>query len=293
MVKKTMHSDVMMPELDNPLSNGAAGIDVKKIRGDFPILATVTNGKPLIYLDNAATTQKPAIGIEALATYYREQNANIHRGVYYLSEDATDAYELTRKKVRAWLNAAETHEIIFVRGTTEAINLVANGFRKQFLHPGDEVVLSEMEHHSNIVPWQIACEESGATIRVIPINDEGELLMDEYEKLLSPKTKLVAVTHISNVLGTINPIRQIVELAHAQGIPVLVDGAQAVPHTKVDVRALDCDFYAFSAHKMYGPPARRIVRQIGMVGEIARLSRRRRHDPLGDVRENDVQFPAE
>jgi cysteine desulfurase/selenocysteine lyase len=227
--------------------------DVNAIRKDFPILSQFVHGKPLVYIDNAATTQKPNAVIEALEKYYREQNANIHRGVHYLSEEATDAYEQAREKVKTWINAAEAREIIFVRGTTEAINLVASSFGKKFIKAGDEIIISAMEHHSNIVPWQIACEDRGAKLRVIPVNDAGELLLDEYEKLLSDKTKLVAVVHISNVLGTVNPVKQIVAMAHAHGVPVLVDGAQAVPHTNVDVRDLDCDFYAFSGHKIYGP----------------------------------------
>ncbi|HZV12142.1 MAG TPA: cysteine desulfurase [Candidatus Kapabacteria bacterium] len=227
--------------------------DVNSIRKDFPILSQYVHGKPLVYLDNAATTQKPNIVIETLEKYYREQNANIHRGVHYLSDKATDAYEQARGKVKTWINAAEAREIIFVRGTTEAINLVASSFGKKFISDGDEVIISAMEHHSNIVPWQIACEERDAMLRVIPVNDAGELLLEEYEKLLTERTKLVAITHISNVLGTVNPVKQIVAMAHAHGIPVLVDGAQAVQHTSVDVRDLDCDFYAFSSHKIYGP----------------------------------------
>jgi cysteine desulfurase/selenocysteine lyase len=228
-------------------------LDVEKIRADFPILHGTVHDKPLVYLDNAATSQKPQAVIDAVSRYYEQENANIHRGVHYLSERATEDYEAARKSVQAFLNAAYAHEIIFVRGTTEAINLVAQTFGRVRVSSGDEVLITAMEHHSNIVPWQILCEEKGARLRVAPINDNGELLLDEYAKLLGPRTKLVAVTHVSNALGTVNPVRKMVELAHAQNIPVLLDGAQAVPHTRVDVQALDCDFYAFSAHKLYGP----------------------------------------
>lgn len=243
--------DVSEIKIAKGMQNGT--FDVNAIRKDFPILSQYVHGKPLVYLDNAATTQKPNVVIETLDKYYREQNANIHRGVHYLSEEATDAYEQARGKVKAWINAAEAREIIFVRGTTEAINLVASSFGKRFIKAGDEIIISAMEHHSNIVPWQIACEDRGAKLRVIPVNDAGEILLDEYEKLLSDKTKLVAVGHISNVLGTVNPVKQIIAMAHAHNVPVLLDGAQAVPHTSVDVRDLDCDFYAFSGHKLYGP----------------------------------------
>ena len=228
-------------------------LDVEKIRADFPILHRTVHDKPLVYLDNAATSQKPQAVIDAVSRYYEQENANIHRGVHYLSERATEDYEAARKTVQAFLNAAHAHEIIFVRGTTEAINLVAQTFGRVNVGAGDEVLITGMEHHSNIVPWQMLCEEKGAKLRVAPINDSGELLLDEYAKLLGPRTKLVAVTHVSNALGTVNPVRKMVELAHARNIPVLLDGAQAVPHTRVDVQALDCDFYAFSAHKLYGP----------------------------------------
>jgi cysteine desulfurase / selenocysteine lyase len=228
-------------------------LDIEKIRADFPILHRTVHGKPLVYLDNAATSQKPRSVIDAVSGYYEEENANIHRGVHYLSERATEDYEAARKTVQAFLNAAHSHEIIFVRGATEGINLVAQTFGRMRVGSGDEIVITAMEHHSNIVPWQMLCEEKGAKLRVAPINDDGELLLDEYAKLLGPRTKLVAVTHVSNALGTVNPVREIVELAHAQNIPVLLDGAQAVPHAGVDVQALDCDFYAFSGHKLYGP----------------------------------------
>jgi cysteine desulfurase / selenocysteine lyase len=227
--------------------------DVEKIRRDFPVLRQTVNGKPLVYLDNAATSQKPEAVIERLEKYYREENANIHRGVHMLSEKATDEYEKARHKIQNFLNAREAREILFVRGTTEAINLVAQTFGRQNIRAGDEILISTLEHHSNIVPWQMLREQTGATLRVIPINDAGELLMDEFEKLLSKKTKLVSVGHISNALGTINPIEKIIEKAHGAGAKVLIDGAQGVPHRKVDVQALDCDFYAFSGHKVYGP----------------------------------------
>jgi len=227
--------------------------DVDEVRRDFPILSEKVYGKPLVYLDNAATSQKPQLVIETLQKYYSLENANIHRGIHFLSERATQAYEDARAKVRGFLNAAESREIIFVRGTTEAINLVAQSYGRKFIGEEDEIILSAMEHHSNIVPWQILCEQVGARLRIIPMNDDGELLIDEYERLLSDRTKLVAVTHLSNALGTINPVKQIIQIAHRHGVPVLVDGAQAVPHLEVDVRDLDCDFYAFSGHKLYGP----------------------------------------
>ena len=228
-------------------------LDVEKIRADFPILHRTVHDKPLVYLDNAATSQKPQAVIDAVSRYYEQENANIHRGVHYLSERATEDYEAARKAVQTFLNAEHSHEIIFVRGTTEAINLVAQTFGRANVGFGDEVVITAMEHHSNIVPWQMLCDEKGAKLRVAPINDNGELLLDEYAKLLGPRTKLAAVTHVSNALGSVNPVRKLVELAHARNIPVLLDGAQAVPHAHVDVQALDCDFYAFSAHKLYGP----------------------------------------
>jgi cysteine desulfurase/selenocysteine lyase len=226
---------------------------VQKIRRDFPILSQKIHGKPLVYLDNAATTQKPQAVIDAMVRSYAEDNANIHRGVHLLSERATRAYEDSREKVRTFLNAADHREIIFVRGTTEAINLVAQTFGRANITQGDEVLITEMEHHSNIVPWQLICEEKGAQLRVIPITDEGELRMDLVDSLLTDRTRMVAVVHVSNSLGTINPIAAIVEKAHARGIPVLVDGAQAVAHMPVDVQALGCDFYAMSGHKLFGP----------------------------------------
>ena len=235
------------------LTESVAEFDVARIREDFPILKQTVNGKPLVYLDNAATSQKPQAVIDALVRYYSTENANVHRGVHTLSQMATDDYEAARSKVQRFINAEDEREIIFVRGTTEGINLVAQSFGRQNIKEGDEIVISAMEHHSNIVPWQILCEESGAKLRVIPINDAGELLLDEYEKLLNPRTKLVSILHVSNALGTINPVKKIVEIAHDRGIPVLLDGAQAAPHCPVDVRDLDCDFYVFSGHKLYGP----------------------------------------
>ncbi len=227
--------------------------DVRAIRADFPILGQTVHGRPLVYLDNAATAQKPRAVIDAITNYYLRDNANIHRGLHTLSERATAAYEEARAGVRRFLNAAEDREILFVRGTTEGINLVAQSYGRSRLGTGDEVLITAMEHHSNIVPWQVLCEEKGAALRVAPINERGELLLDEFERLVGPRTRLVAVAHLSNTLGTINPVRRIVEIAHARGVPVLVDGAQAVPHLRVDVRALGCDFYALSGHKLFGP----------------------------------------
>ncbi|MCB0548134.1 MAG: cysteine desulfurase [Phaeodactylibacter sp.] len=229
------------------------GFDVEKLRSDFPLLQTAMNGKPIAFLDSAASSQKPSAVLEAMDTYYREKHANVHRGVYQLSQDATAAYEKARELVREFINAPSSHEVIFVRGCTEGINLVAATFGRRFLDADSEVLISAMEHHSNIVPWQMACEDKGAKLKVIPINDEGELLMDEFERLLTDKVKIVALTHVSNTLGTVNPIHEVVEKAHAKGIPVLVDGAQAIPHMQVDVQELDVDFYAFSGHKMFGP----------------------------------------
>ena len=223
------------------------------IRLDFPILRQRIHGKPLVYLDNAATTQKPQPVLDALVHYYAEENSNVHRGVHSLSGRATDSYEAARETARRFLNAADPNEIVFVRGTTEGINLVARTHGRTHVGAGDEIVISEMEHHSNIVPWQLLCEEKGARLRVIPVTDAGELLLDEYERLLNERTKIVAIAHVSNVLGTINPVADIVRLAKARGITVVVDGAQAVAHMPVDVQALGCDFYAFSGHKIFGP----------------------------------------
>ena len=227
--------------------------DVQKVRRDFPILHQRVHGKPLVYLDNAATTQKPLAVIEAIQHYYLHDNSNIHRGVHTLSERATEHYENVREAARKFLNAASTKEVIFVRGTTEAINLVAQSYGRKNVSSGDEIVITAMEHHSNIVPWQLLCEEKGAKLRVAPINDRGELVLEEFEKLLNAKTKIVAIAHLSNALGTINPVREMIRMAHAHNIPVLVDGAQAAPRLQVDVQALDCDFYALSGHKLYGP----------------------------------------
>lgn len=241
------------PNTVTTLINKTAEFDVAKIRADFPILNEKIHGKPLVYLDNAATAQKPSHVIEVLNDYYRETNSNIHRGVHTLSEKATAQYESARNKVKDFVNAESTKEIIFVRGTTDAINLVAQSFGRDTLKAGDEIIITELEHHSNIVPWQILSDQTGATLRYVPINDAGELILEEFEKLLNNKTRIVAVGHISNALGTINPIKTIIDKAHAVGAKVLVDGAQAVPHTRVDVKALDCDFYAFSGHKLFGP----------------------------------------
>ncbi|MCZ6804733.1 MAG: cysteine desulfurase [Proteobacteria bacterium] len=235
------------------LVNKSPPLDIEKVRADFPILELQIKGKPLVYLDNAATTQKPEQVIDVLEKYYRETNSNIHRGVHYLSEKATAEYESARDKVKAFINAGSTKEIVFVRGTTDAINLVAQSFGRSSLTADDEIIITELEHHSNIVPWQILSEQTGAKLNFIPINDAGELILEEYEKLLSERTRLVSVGHISNALGTINPIKTIIDKAHAVGAKVLVDGAQATPHTPVDVKELDCDFYAFSGHKLFGP----------------------------------------
>lgn len=227
--------------------------DIQKIREDFPILSRKVYDKPLVYLDNGATTQKPRCVVEAIVDEYYSVNANVHRGVHFLSQKATELHEAAREKVRAFINAKSTNEIVFTRGTTESINLLATSFGEAFVKDGDEIIVSEMEHHSNIVPWQLLAQRSGASIRVIPINDTGELLLDEYEKLFTDKTRIVCVTHVSNVLGTINPVKQIVEIAHKHGVPVLVDGAQSAPHMKIDVQDIGCDFFAFSGHKIYGP----------------------------------------
>jgi cysteine desulfurase / selenocysteine lyase len=226
---------------------------IETIREDFPILHQDVNGKPLIYFDNAATTQKPFQVVEALTHYYLDINANIHRGIHTLAEKSTAEFEATREEVRKFLNASSTDEIIFTKGVTDGINLVANGFAKGILKPGDEVIISAMEHHSNIVPWQMACEQTGAVLKVVPINDNGEFLFEEYSKLLNKRTKIVSIVHVSNALGTINPAKEIVAKAHSMGIPVLLDGAQSTSHLDIDVHELDCDFFALSAHKVYGP----------------------------------------
>ena len=237
----------------NGLKPGAAGFDVERLRADFPILRTKINGKPLVFLDNAASSQMPQPVLDRWIRYQTTQHSNIHRAVHHLSETATAEYESARRKVQAFINAAEEREVIFTTGTTDAINLVAHGYGRKFIGPGDEIVLTTLEHHSNIVPWQMVAEEVGAKIRVVPINDHGELEYREYERLLNPRVKLVGMPHVSNALGTVNPVREMVAAAHRHGIPVLVDGAQAVPHMPVDVQALDADFYCFSGHKIYGP----------------------------------------
>lgn len=227
--------------------------DVNKIREDFPILGREVYGRPLVYLDNAATTQKPRCVVEAITDEYYNVNANVHRGVHYLSQQATDLHEAAREKVRLFINARSTNEIIFTRGTTESLNLVVSSFCDGMMQEGDEVIVSVMEHHSNIVPWQLQAAKKGISIRVIPMTDEGELRLDEYEKLFTERTKIVSVTHVSNVLGTVNPVEEMIRIAHEHGVPVMVDGAQSTPHFAVDVQAMDCDFFAFSGHKMYGP----------------------------------------
>ncbi len=252
-----------MTAIAHPLTGGSSApgtvaksartLDIEKIRADFPILAQEIYGKKLVYLDNAATSQKPRAVIEAITHYYERDNANIHRGVHALSVRATEAHDAARQTVKRFVNAGDIREVIFVRGATEAINLVAQTYGRVHVGAGDEVLITAMEHHSNIVPWQILCEEKGAHLKVAPIDDRGELRLDEFEKLIGPRTKIVAVTQVSNALGTVNPLREMIEMAHRRGAVVLVDGAQAVPHMPVDVQALDCDFYAFSGHKVYGP----------------------------------------
>ena len=231
----------------------AAGFDVEKIREDFPALKQTIHGKPLVYLDSAATAQKPTAVVDAIRQFHEVDSANIHRGVHELSQRSTAAYEETRVKARHFLNSKTTNELIFVRGTTEGINLVASSWGRKNVKEGDEIIISAMEHHSNIVPWQMLCEEKGAKLRVIPMNDRGELILEEYEKLLNPRTRMVAVAHVSNALGTINPVKQIIEMAHQAGAVVLIDGAQSTPHIPVDVQALDADFYTLSGHKVVGP----------------------------------------
>ena len=233
--------------------NSVAAFDLARVRTEFPALRLTVHGKPLVYLDNGATSQKPQAVIDAVSHYYNADNANVHRGVHQLSERATAAFEGARDKVQGFINAADRREIVFVRGTTEAINLVAQAYGRKHLNLGDEIVVTELEHHSNIVPWQILCQQTGALLRVAPITDDGDILLEDYLQLLNERTRLVAVAHISNALGTILPVRDMIEAAHQQNIPVLLDGAQAAPHQRIDVQALDCDFYAFSAHKAYGP----------------------------------------
>lgn len=236
-----------------PSSAGTLDLDLETLRGQFPILQSQVNGKPLVYLDNAATTQKPSLVIETLVRFYSEQNANIHRGIHYLSAQATDSYENARERVARFINAPHSRQVIFVRGATEGINLVAQSYGRSHFKKNDEIILTIHEHHSNIVPWQLICEQTGALIKVVPMDDRGVLDMEVFEKLLNDHTRLVAVSHISNAIGTINPVADIIAKAHAREVPVLVDGAQWVPHFPVDVQALDCDFYVFSGHKMYAP----------------------------------------
>ena len=242
-----------MTSLAGPAGASETRLDVRRLREDFPILRQTVHGRPLVYLDNAATTQKPQAVIDALVTYYSEINANVHRGVHHLSERATSAFEGARATVQRFINAGSTHEIVFTRNATEAINLVAQTFGRTRLGAGDEVLISAMEHHSNIVPWQLVCADKGASLRVAPITDDGALQVEAFERLLGPRTRLVSIVHLSNALGTINPVRQMIAMAHRRGVPVLVDGSQAVPHLPVDVQALDADFYAFTGHKLYGP----------------------------------------
>ena len=263
---------------DRPALREIQHFDVDRVRADFPILREQVRGRPLVYLDNAATSQKPKAVIDAIVRYYERDNANIHRGVHYLSERATEEYEAARKVVQSFLGAADPGEIIFVRSTTEAINLVAQTYGRAHVGAGDEVLITAMEHHSNIVPWQLLCEEKGAKLRVAPINEDGELILEEFERLLGPRTKIVAVGHISNSLGTVNPVATITNMAHAKRIPVLVDGAQAVPRVAVNVQDLDCDFYAFSGHKAYGPTG------IGaLCGKAALLERMPPYQGGGDM----------
>ncbi|TYR34783.1 cysteine desulfurase [Sphingobacterium phlebotomi] len=227
--------------------------DIEKIRTDFPILGREVNGRPLVYFDNGATTQKPKQVIDAITRYYADMNSNVHRGVHYLSQISTDAFEVTRRKVQAFIHAKHEHEIIITKGTTEAINIVASCYGRPFIDAGDEIIISAMEHHSNIVPWQMLCDEKGCKLRIIPMNDNGELAIEAYKSLFSERTKLVSFTYVSNALGTVNPVKEMIDIAHEHGVPVLVDGAQAIQHVAIDVQALDVDFFAFSGHKMYGP----------------------------------------
>jgi cysteine desulfurase/selenocysteine lyase len=244
---------MVVPPTDIKERNTAKTLDVERVRAEFPILTQRVNGRPLAYLDNAATTQKPQAVIDAITGYYRESNANIHRGVHQLSMRATDGYEAARQKVQRFIGAERPEEVVFVRGTTEAINLVAQTYGRSHVGEGDEVLITGMEHHSNIVPWQILCGQVGARLLVAPIDNNGEVILEEFERLLGPRTKLAALIYVSNALGTVNPVREMVAAAHERGVPVLVDGAQATPHLAVDVRSLDCDFFAFSGHKTFGP----------------------------------------
>ena len=256
-------------------------LDLQKIRNDFPILSRKVYGKSLVYLDNAATTQKPLCVLDAMREEYLNVNANVHRGVHYLSQQATELHEAAREKVRQFINAPKTEEVIFTRGTTESINLVASSYAEAFMHEGDEVIVSTMEHHSNIVPWQLQAAKRGIAIRVIPMTDDGVLMMDEYEKLFTEKTKIVSIAHVSNVLGTVNPVKVMIRIAHEHGVPVLVDGAQSAPHFRVDVQDMDCDFFAFSGHKMY-------VWQGTVARSHAPISGRGRDDRDGQLREDHI-----
>jgi cysteine desulfurase/selenocysteine lyase len=233
--------------------------DVERVRQDFPVLRQTVNGKPLVYLDNAASSQVPQVVIDRGSIYLEDEHSNIHRGVHYLSQKATTAYEGAREKVKRFINASDVRECIFVRGATEGINLVMHGYGRKFIGSGDEIIISAMEHHANIVPWQMLCEEKGAVLRVIPMNDAGELLLDEYNALLNERTKFVAITHVSNALGTINPVKEMIDQAHKYGVPVLIDGAQSAPHMPVDVQDLDCDFFTFSGHKMFAPTGSGVI----------------------------------
>jgi cysteine desulfurase/selenocysteine lyase len=253
--EKSMTSEIL--EIATP--GGVKAFDVERVRRDFPVLRQTVNGKPLVYLDNSASSQVPQVVIDRGSRYLEEEHSNIHRGVHYLSQRATTAFEGAREKVRRFINARESRECIFVRGCTEGINLVMHGYGRKFVSEGDEIIVSAMEHHANIVPWQMLCEEKGAKLRVVPMNDAGELLLDDYEALLNERTKLVCVMHVSNALGTVNPVREIIARAHKQGVPVLIDGAQAAPHLKIDVQDLDADFYIISGHKMFAPTGSGVV----------------------------------
>jgi cysteine desulfurase/selenocysteine lyase len=267
-----------MTAIDRALLNGRATLDVERVRKDFPILELQVNGHPLVFLDNAASSQMPRPVIDRLVRYQTSEHANIHRAVHYLSEKATSEYEAARRKAQAFINAREEREIIFTSGTTDGINLVAHGFGRKWIGEGDEIILTTLEHHSNIVPWQMVAQEKGARLRVVPIDDRGELLLDQYERLFTERTKLVALTHVSNALGTINPVKEMIATAHARGVPVLIDGAQAAPHMAVDVQDLDCDFYAFSGHKLCGPTG------IGILyGKAALLERMQPFKGGGDM----------
>ena len=267
--------------------------NVNKVRADFPILSREVYGKPLVYLDNGATTQKPRQVVEAMVDEYYNVNANVHRGVHFLSQQATDLHEASREVVRAFIHARSTNEIIFTRGTTESINLLAFSLGEAMVREGDEVVVSAMEHHSNIVPWQMMCERKGAQLRVIPMTDEGDLELETLEELLTKRTRIICCTQVSNVLGTVNPIKEMVRIAHDKGIPVLVDGAQSVPHMQVDMQDLDCDFFAFSGHKVYGPTGvGGALWERSLAGETSALSGRWRNDKERDLSENHLQHPS-